>query len=144
MLTLARGCHVLPACPRLRVCSVRTVGYALVLGLPEEALCPPSEGSATTRCHFVPLLLMFLLGMWLSGAGLVTLGSFWALPLHTPDKLLFQEVLDPLNSECLHTYVCVSAYLHVHVCLYTYAHASVPVNVALCVYTRVCQNMSSC
>ena len=125
MLTLPQGCRLLLACPRLCVRSVCTAGYALVLGLPEEALCPPSEGSAATRCHCVLLLLMFLLGMWLSGAGLVTLGSFWALPLHTLDKLLFQEVLDPLNSECVYTYVYVRLHACTDTCMYTFVYTLV-------------------
>ena len=146
----SHGCCLLSVCPWLCVCSVCPVGYALVSGLPEATLCPPSEGVNSRKMPLCPFAADVGFGhvVKVTTHFLVALGSLWALPLPHPGQAVFPGSPGSSCGECMYMYVyaclrictCVCA----HVCIYMYAHACVSVCVDLCVYARVCQNMSSC
>lgn len=52
----SHGCCLLSVCPWLCVCTVCPVGYALVSGLPEVTLCPPSEGVSSHKMPLCPFV----------------------------------------------------------------------------------------
>ena len=86
---------------------------------------------------------MLLLGVWLRWRL-----PFWSrrahfgLPLsHALDKLLFQEALDPLSSECVYTYVSAGLHSCTHTCVYPFVCTCMLMPVGLCMWVSVCTHV---